>query len=127
MPRTFLVPLAALALAVAGCGGNDSSSSSSTGATTPAPASAGGGATRVAIRDFAFDPKAVTVKVGQTITWENFDSAPHNVVSKSGVKVESPTLQKGDTFTFTPKQPGTISYVCTFHPQMTGNTINVTG
>lgn len=129
MPRSLLVPLAALALAAAGCGGSDSSSSSSTGAaTTAAPASTGaGGATRVAIRNFAFDPKAVTVKVGQAITWENSDSAAHNVVSESGVKIESPTLQTGDSFTFTPKQPGTISYVCTFHPQMTGNTITVTG
>jgi amicyanin len=128
--------LIAAALALAGCGGGGSSSSSSTpsgggNATTqssgPTTQSGGGGnatgAVAIDMKNIAFSPKTVTVKVGQKITWTNEDSVPHNVTSKSGAKISSPTFNKGGTFSFTPTKAGTIDYVCTIHPGMEGTIV----
>jgi plastocyanin len=129
--RPLLILTAALALGAAGCGGDDNGSSSSSGggygsSAAPAkkkPATAVGA---IAIKGFAFAPADATVKVGQKITWTNDDAVSHNVVAKSGETFESKTLAKGDTFAYTPTKAGTISYVCTFHPQMKA-TLTVTG
>ena len=70
------------------------------------------------MQNIAFDPKAVTVKVGQKVTWTNDDSTDHNVTSDSGADFKSKDFGKGATFSFTPDKAGTINYVCTIHPGM---------
>ena len=129
MRRIPLVLCAVVALAVAGCGSsNDSSSSSSTGsASTPAASSSSSsGGVAIKMQNIAFDPKAVTVKVGQKVTWTNEDTVDHNVTSQSGETIKSDNFGKGGTFSFTPKKAGTIKYVCTIHPGMTA-TLTVSG
>lgn len=74
----------------------------------------------VEIRDFTYIPDTLTVKIGQTVRWTNYDTAIHNVV---GSGLESDTLQQGDTFTFTFEEEGTYDYICTFHPWMEGTVI----
>jgi plastocyanin len=123
MRRILLALCAVVALAAAGCGGSDNSStssgaSSSAPASTAAAASSGGGVT-IKMQNIAFDPKAVTVKVGQKVTWTNEDTVDHNVTSQSGETIKSDNFGKGGTFSFTPKTAGTIKYVCTIHPGMT--------
>src|SRR3712207_6315132 len=71
-----------------------------------------------------FQPKEVTVNVGETVTWTNTDSVPHNAVAKDGEGPQSELLSKGKTYSFTPDSPGKIAYVCTIHPGMEG-TLNV--
>jgi plastocyanin len=78
------------------------------------------------MQNIAFDPKAVTVKVGQKVTWTNDDSTDHNVTANSGADFKSDNFGKGGTFSFTPTKAGTIQYVCTIHPGMTA-TLTVTG
>jgi plastocyanin len=74
---------------------------------------------RVAMRNLAFVPKSVTAKVGQTIQWTNFDTAPHNVTYVAGPKFKSsPTFTNGGKFQVKLTKPGTIQYVCTIHPFM---------
>ena len=127
MTRILLALCAVVALAAAGCGSSNSSSTSSgssSSASTPA-ASSGGGVT-IKMQNIAFDPKAVTVKVGQKVTWTNEDTVDHNVTSQSGETIKSDNFGKGGTFSFTPKTAGKISYVCTLHPGMTA-TLTVTG
>jgi plastocyanin len=112
---------AVVALAVAGCGSSsDSGSSSSAGsASTPAASSSSSsGGVAIKMQNIAFDPKAVTVKVGQKVTWTNDDSVDHNVTSQSGETIKSQNFGKGATFSFTPTKAGTIKYVCTIHPGM---------
>ena len=77
------------------------------------------------MQNIAFDPKDVTVKVGQKVTWTNDDSVDHNVTSQSGESIKSDNFGKGATFSFTPTKAGTIKYVCTIHPGMTA-TLTVT-
>jgi plastocyanin len=130
MRRILLTLCAVVAVAAAGCGGSNSSStssasSSSAPASTAAAASSGGGVT-IKMQNIAFDPKSVTVKVGQKVTWTNEDTVDHNVTSQSGEAIKSDNFGKGGTFSFTPKKAGTIKYVCTIHPGMTA-TLTVSG
>jgi len=117
MRRTLPVLCAVVALAAAGCGGSDNSSSSAS--STPAASSSSGGGVAIKMANIAFDPKAVTVKVGQKITWTNDDSTDHNVTADSGADFKSDNFGKGATFEFTPDKAGTIKYECTIHPGMT--------
>jgi plastocyanin len=128
MTRILLALCAVVALAAAGCGSSNSgstSSGSSSSASTGAASSSGGGVA-IKMQNIAFDPKAVTVKVGQKVTWTNDDSVDHNVTSQSGETIKSDNFGKGATFSFTPKKAGTIKYVCTIHPGMTA-TLTVSG
>jgi plastocyanin len=130
MTRILLALCAVVALAAAGCGSSNSGStssgsSSSASTSTPAASSSGGGVT-IKMQNIAFDPKAVTVKVGQKVTWTNEDTVDHNVTSQSGETIKSDNFGKGGTFSFTPKKAGTIKYVCTIHPGMTA-TLTVSG
>jgi len=128
---TFLAVPIAVAL-LAGCGSSSSSStnnastppasstpastSSTPAATTPAPS---GGAVQVTMKNLAFSPATVQAKVGQTVTWTNDDSAPHNVTGTGGPKfTASSTLNTGGTFSLKLTKAGTITYVCTIHPFM---------
>jgi plastocyanin len=121
MKRIPLLLLAVVALAAAGCG--SSSSDNSNSASTPAPAATTdtgtsatfGGTVTIDMKNIAFDPKSVTVKVGQTVKWTNSDDAPHNV---TGGPLKSKTFGKGGSFEYTPKKAEKISYVCTIHPGM---------
>ena len=129
MRRIVLLLCAAAALAAAGCGSSNNSSSSSSSASTPAASSSSSsssGGVAIKMQNIAFDPKAVTVKVGQKVTWTNDDSVDHNVTSQSGETIKSDNFGKGGTFSFTPTKAGTIKYVCTIHPGMTA-TLTVTG
>ena len=118
MRRILLALGAVVALAAAGCGGGDDNSSSSS-ASTPAASSSSGGDVAIKMANIAFDPKDVTVKVGQKITWTNDDSTDHNVTADSGADFKSDDFGKDGTFEFTPDKAGTIKYECTIHPGMT--------
>jgi plastocyanin len=78
----------------------------------------------VSIVDFAFEPPAVSVTAGSTVTWTNSGAAPHTATSDSGA-FDSGTLQPGASFSQTFDTPGTFGYLCTIHPSMTG-TVTVT-
>jgi len=80
----------------------------------------------VTIKDFAFSPSDITVKVGTTVTWTNQDSAAHTATETDGkTGPDSGTLDQGKTYSFTYSTPGTYSYHCNFHSSMTG-TVTVT-
>ncbi|MFI9383778.1 plastocyanin/azurin family copper-binding protein [Kutzneria sp. NPDC052558] len=81
----------------------------------------------VDIKNYAFTPASITVSPGDTVTWTNEDTAPHTVTVTSGpVKFASPTLQQGQTFSYTFTQAGTYSYYCAVHPDMKA-TVTVQG
>lgn len=73
----------------------------------------------VDIMNYAYSPANLTISVGDTVVWTNHDTAPHNVVISDGpVKFTSPTLNQGDTFTYTFTVAGTYDYYCSIHPDM---------
>ena len=71
-------------------------------------------------KGFAFDPATLDVKVGDTVTFKNEDSAPHNV------KIDGKELgaqDPGASVTWTAATAGSFPYTCTIHPSMAGEII----
>src|SRR5438270_12076924 len=56
---------------------------------------------RIEIKDFAFNPKTITVKAGEKITWINRDEEPHTVVSVEKQFKNSTELDTDHEFTIT--------------------------
>ena len=79
---------------------------------------------QVSIKDFAFDPAALTVPVGTSVTWTNNDSTAHTVTSDDGTW-DSGRIDVGGTYSHVFDQAGTFTYHCGIHTSMTG-TITVT-
>lgn len=79
---------------------------------------------QVKINNFAFDPSTITVSPGTSITWTNYDSASHTVTATSG-KFGSETLNQGQSFSYTFKEPGTFDYYCAIHPSMKAKVVVV--
>lgn len=77
------------------------------------------GPVAIRISNFTFGPKAVTVKVGQTVTWTNDDDIPHTVVA-TDKSFRSKVIDTGQSFSFTFNKPGQLAYFCSLHPVMTG-------
>ncbi|HXP09951.1 MAG TPA: cupredoxin family copper-binding protein [Acidobacteriaceae bacterium] len=76
----------------------------------------------IRIDQFSFSPAVLTVKTGTPITWTNNDDIPHTVVD-NGHTFKSKVLGTGEKFTFTADKPGSYSYSCSIHPNMTGKVI----
>ena len=90
-----------------------------------APPSAGAEAAPLVIHsdNFAFGPAGAAIPTGTTVTWVNDDDAPHTVVAVDGKSFRSRALDSGERFSFTFTSPGTWSYFCSVHPQMTGKVV----
>lgn len=71
----------------------------------------------VTIRDFSFGPSAVTIKVGDTITWTNHGPTDHTA---TGAGFDTGILRAGQSSSHTFASAGTFSYHCTLHPFMKG-------
>jgi len=78
--------------------------------------------TTVTIVDFAFEPNAIEVNVGDTVTWTNTGNAPHTATADDGT-FDSGTLNNGGTFSHTFATAGTVAYHCELHPDMTGTIV----
>jgi plastocyanin len=64
---------------------------------------------------YKFEPEAITVPDGTTVTWTNSDNFTHNVrlLDDGG---EELTLAPGESVSFTFTGPGEHRYDCSFHP-----------
>lgn len=71
-------------------------------------------------------PSSLQIGVGDTVIWNNSDTAAHTVTSgsmpdgPSGV-FDSSLFMSGNTFEFTFDDAGEYPYFCMVHPWMTGN------
>ena len=106
---------ALLALALAGCTGGSYGGGTTTGG--GATGGTSGGGVTITEQNFAFNPSTATVKVGETVTFTNQDSAPHNM-SIDGQELGS--QNQGESKTWTPTKAGTFPFSCVIHPSMTG-------
>ncbi len=83
-----------------------------------------------------YEPPAISIQKGDTVTWTNIDREGHTVTSGEGPgrfewmgddKFGEPTgyfesgrFMKGDSWSFTFNEEGIFSYFCTIHPWMEG-------
>ncbi|HLC87101.1 MAG TPA: cupredoxin family copper-binding protein [Candidatus Nanoarchaeia archaeon] len=70
------------------------------------------------IEGFAFSPKELRIKVGDSVTWTNKDSVGHTVTSDSGTELDSDLLSKEESFSHAFTKAGTYTYYCSIHPSM---------
>jgi plastocyanin len=92
---------------------------------TPARAAAASPAGRpiqIQMKNFAFDPPALTIKAGQTLTWTNDDVVPHTATA-DGKTWDSGQMAPGRSYTVTVTKPGTYEYTCSNHPFMRAKVI----
>jgi plastocyanin len=73
---------------------------------------------------YRFDPVAIQVPVGTTVTWRNTDNFSHSV-SVAGGGFPMLELPPGESGTITFDQPGEYAYVCTYHAQDMKGTVSV--
>jgi plastocyanin len=73
----------------------------------------------VAIVSRAYQPPALTIEAGQTVTWTNRGFTPHTVTALGG-EFDSGRLNVGESFKVTFSTPGTFAYKCEIHPSMRG-------
>ena len=90
-----------------------------------APAASAQDDMTVSIQDFSFNPGQITVAPGTTVTWTNEGPSPHTTTADDG-SWDSGTLQQGEDFSFTFDEPGTYTYHCSIHPDMTAS-VKVSG
>lgn len=93
---------------------------SACGSGTPAVAA---GPNHVVVANFAFTPSSLSVRVGDSVTWDfEQPDAPHNVANGSGAdQFASGAPQGRGHFTHRFTQAGTFNYVCVVHPSMRGS------
>ena len=103
--RPRLIALAAGSLATlvvaAGCGGSESSEPVATTDVTM-------------VKSYRFDPKAVEIQAGQSVTWTNDDNFTHTVKVDDQ---EDHKVERGESVSIAFETPGTYHYVCTLHSQ----------
>ena len=117
-----------LVVTVAGCGGaSPGVSPAASRATSP---TAEGPAT-VVMGDFSYTPPTLTVRVGEKVTFVNRGKIDHTVADVDATGEIRSTLIKprpiapleSQTVVFT--TPGTVGYICTYHPTLMSGTITV--
>jgi plastocyanin len=99
-----LLSAAGVVLLLAACGGGAGPGEDEASAATDRVSMA---------KSYRFEPEAVTVSVGSTVTWTNEDNFTHNVRIQDEVVGEA---EPGQTVTHTFSTPGTFSYDCSLHP-----------
>jgi plastocyanin len=114
MAKLRIAPLLlVVALALGACGSSDDNGSAS----NTTAASSGKSAT-VTLKDLKFNPDAVSVDTGGTVTWKWGENVLHNITAKDN-SFKSDNKTDG-TFTHTFDKAGTFNYECTLHTGMNG-------
>ncbi|MBJ7610009.1 MAG: cupredoxin domain-containing protein [Candidatus Dormibacteraeota bacterium] len=114
---------------LAACGGTTTPSSPATAGATSTASPAGGATPGITVtaHDFGFDPTALTVAPGAsvTLTFVNTGAVKHNVTATAANVNLDGDAGTTQTTTFTAPQSGTISFHCQYHPTKMTGTITV--
>jgi plastocyanin len=73
---------------------------------------------------YRFEPTAIQVPAGTTVTWRNTDNFTHSV-SVVDRKFPFLNLSPGQSGAITFDQPGAYAYICTYHAQDMKGTVIV--
>jgi plastocyanin len=131
----LLLVSAVLAMGLVACGDDDDSDTTAvetetTTTTTeetqpetnaPAPSGEAVRSAKVEMQDFSFEPPTVTIQAGGKVTWQNEGETAHTATADDDAfdaGTVDPGKLKSEAAAF--KEPGSFSYHCEIHPQMTG-------
>ncbi len=79
---------------------------------------------QVIIKKFEFIPQQISIKRGQTITWENREKRQYHSVWFEALGEEEPDyIFPDENYEREFKETGTFPYRCGPHPRMTGTVI----
>ena len=102
--RRLLLAALPLVVALGACGGDDDDDA--------APADPG----VVVVEDNVFEPKKLTISVGDDVTWRFEGNNAHNVTFD---EFNSDLMKEGE-YEHTFDEAGSFDYTCTVHPGMSG-------
>jgi plastocyanin len=74
---------------------------------------------------YQFEPAAIQVQAGDTVTWTNSDHFSHNIHVMSPVEWRSDIIAPGEGVSYTFADPGEYAYQCDLHPQDMTGTVTV--
>jgi plastocyanin len=77
----------------------------------------------VEIKGFVYNPPAIEVAVGGSVTWTNQDNAAHTATGLDREALQSGPIAFGESFTQAFDTAGTYEYFCEFHPNMKGSVV----
>ena len=79
----------------------------------------------VTVQNFAFGPPALTINLGDSVTWTNSDAIGHTATSNAGspATFDKQLPASGGSATVAFSIAGTYAYHCTIHPFMTGTIV----
>ena len=77
----------------------------------------------VEIKDFAYNPPAIEVPVGGSVTWTNQDNVPHTATGIDREALQSGAIAFDASYSQTFDTAGTYEYFCEFHPNMKGSVV----
>ncbi|MEU3460361.1 cupredoxin domain-containing protein [Streptomyces sp. NPDC006733] len=107
--------------ALTSCSSSGSGGSSTTTPAAPSAGTASGAAARIVIKDFLFNPAALTVAPGTVVTVVNEDKTPHTATATDAGAFDTGTIAGGKSVTFkAPAKAGSYSYICNIHQYMKG-------
>jgi plastocyanin len=72
----------------------------------------------VVIDGTRYEPAALTVKQGDSITWVNKDPFPHTATAAGAF--DSRDIPANGKWTYRASKKGDFAYICTLHPNMKG-------
>jgi plastocyanin len=76
---------------------------------------------------YRFEPAAITVPAGTTVTWTNDDHFTHSVqLLDGGLPSDPQVMDPGQTASFTFDRPGLYHYQCHLHPTDMQGSVAVT-
>ena len=78
--------------------------------------------TQVEIKNFSFNPKTITIKVGDSVTWKNSDLPGHSATADDG-SWDTDIITQGESATIKFEKAGTYTYYCKPHPFMKGTIV----
>ncbi len=121
--RVLLAVLVAAAVGAGGCGKQGLQSDTATGSVTPGPVTVPATTPgKLSIQSFAFGPTP-PVTVGQTISVQNLDAAPHTVTADDGHSFDVAVASNGTAAFVAPMVPGSYAFHCDVHPDMHGTLV----
>jgi plastocyanin len=105
-----------------GYGGQSKPATTAPAATSTPGTTAASEPVQISMKDIQYQPRNVAVHEGQKVRWINHDTVAHTVTAKSGAVFDSGTMKPNINafYETTMRNAGKVSYVCKFHPNMTG-------